>query len=581
MALSEMDPLLLPIVTALESVTRSTEEVYLRMGQTYPSMLRELQAGLGAPSGTDHPLLRETNHALERIRGRVGELLDQGTALGAGLFEDQLGALDSLGKEIEQIREDSVLMELISLNALVIAVKAGESGRAFSCITSELKKLSNQTMELADRIAGRERVLATYYHEFQVSLTDAETREREGLNQFIQRFQEVFVGLDAGARTLLEGLDRIRAKAEDVKPPLVDVMVQIQNQDRIRQSIDHVLLSLGEFRSLDQALTGNDAELDELSFLEILPDLGTQVLEEVASQIRDDRGRFQGSLAQARNKIQALEEERRAFLAAHLGHQRPESLEGWFASGQELLQAFVGDGGSRTRARETAYRKSSGLQKSAADLVESLQSFDGLLAMFRNIDLASRIQVARQSALASMKDNAQEMTVLTGKIGTDVGRAISLTDAIHTAVGEILATHRSRAAARARLDETFDGELQEILVRLQEVRTGLLGMIQGGQVFTQTFLDQFALTSEDMGTLDALVAAIDAQKVELGRVKAAVSARKAQILKVRGLPTWKLENQKLRAMIERFTIFTHKKFAAELGNFEIEAAAESGEVTLF
>ncbi|HTH12809.1 MAG TPA: hypothetical protein VMB23_00330, partial [Spirochaetia bacterium] len=287
------------------------------------------------------------------------------------------------------------------------------------------------------------------------------------------------------------------------------------------------------------------------------------------------------SLAQARTRIQDLEEQRRIFLSDHLGHRHPGSLERWFAAGQELLEAFVGDGSSRTRSRETAYRKSHGLQKSAADLVESLQSFDGLLAMFRNIDLASRIQVARQSALSSMKDNAQEMTLLTGKIGTDVGRAITLTDTIHTAVGDILETHRSQALARARLDATFDSELQEILVRLQVVRTDLLGVIQGGQVFTQGFLDQFSRTSEDLTTLDALVAAIEAQKGELGRVKGAVSARKAQLLKARGLDSWTLENQKLRAMVERFTIFTHKKFAAELGNFDIEAAADSGDVTLF
>jgi hypothetical protein len=581
MTLSEMEDLLDPIAEALGSVTRSTEEVYLRMGQTYPAMLRELQAGLGGRTGNDHPLLQETAQALGRIQGRVGELLDQGSAVGDHRFSDQLDALGKLGMEIEQIREDSVLMELISLNALVIAVKAGESGRAFSCITSELKKLSNQTMDLADRIAGREGVLASYYHEFQSSLTDAENREREGLNRFIDRFREVFTGLETGARTLLEGLDRIRAKAEEVKPPLVDVMVQIQNQDRIRQSIDHVLLSLGEFRALDQGLSGRDSELDELSFLELLPDLGTQVLEEVAGQIRNDHSRFQSSLAQARTRIEALEEERRIFLSDNLGHRRPGSLESWFAAGQDLLEAFVGDGSSRTRSRETAYRKSHGLQKSAADLVESLQSFDGLLAMFRNIDLASRIQVARQSALTSMKDNAQEMTVLTGKIGADVGRAIKLTDAIHSAVGDILETHRSRAVARARLDATFDSELQEILVRLQEVRNDLLGTIQGGQVFTESFLEQFSKTSADLTTLDTLVAAIDGQKGELGRVKGAVSARKAQLLQARGLDSWKLENQKLRAMVERFTIFTHKKFAAELGNFDIEAAADSGDVTLF
>ncbi len=53
------------------------------------------------------------------------------------------------------------------------------------------------------------------------------------------------------------------------------------------------------------------------------------------------------------------------------------------------------------------------------------------------------------------------------------------------------------------------------------------------------------------------------------------------LLAAHGIEGWKLESEKLKAMIDRFTIFTHKKFAAELGDFEVESSVASGEVTLF
>jgi hypothetical protein len=34
-------------------------------------------------------------------------------------------------------------------------------------------------------------------------------------------------------------------------------------------------------------------------------------------------------------------------------------------------------------------------------------------------------------------------------------------------------------------------------------------------------------------------------------------------------------------MVERFTIFTHKKAAGEIGRFDVETGVEAGEITLF
>ena len=42
-----------------------------------------------------------------------------------------------------------------------------------------------------------------------------------------------------------------------------------------------------------------------------------------------------------------------------------------------------------------------------------------------------------------------------------------------------------------------------------------------------------------------------------------------------------IRSQRLREMIERFTIFTHKKTAGAIGRFDVEDGVKAGEITLF
>ena len=42
-----------------------------------------------------------------------------------------------------------------------------------------------------------------------------------------------------------------------------------------------------------------------------------------------------------------------------------------------------------------------------------------------------------------------------------------------------------------------------------------------------------------------------------------------------------VDSERLRRMVERFTIFTHKKAAGAIGRFAVEEGGKAGEVTLF
>lgn len=74
-------------------------------------------------------------------------------------LNEKIEDLKSLDKMIAEIKEDSEQMELIALNAMVISVKSGEKGLAFSKITENLQRLSKDMFQFSDKLSAEEKEL--------------------------------------------------------------------------------------------------------------------------------------------------------------------------------------------------------------------------------------------------------------------------------------------------------------------------------------------------------------------------------------------------------------------------------------
>ena len=76
-------------------------------------------------------------------------------------LNEKIKDLKELDKMIAEVKEDSEQMELIALNAMVISVKSGEKGQAFSKITENLQRLSKDMFVYSDKLSGEETHLSS------------------------------------------------------------------------------------------------------------------------------------------------------------------------------------------------------------------------------------------------------------------------------------------------------------------------------------------------------------------------------------------------------------------------------------
>lgn len=585
------------LVSALNLLTDHTEEIFLRLGDQLPTLIDEMRRSL-----------EQSRHFSECLRSsedgcgdetRIGSILrDTQVAIDAGseeflllhqrdekLFQSldqQIERLSDLERLIGNIREDSIEMELVSLNAMTVALKAGQAGRAFSYITEELKRLSTQTIGLTETITERgERLLKDFYA-FRSSVQEVKEFQESLFENFQRRLEESFREFNAGIVSIAGVLREISDNSAKLQPPLMRIMQEVQVQDIVKQSVDHVILSLREIQE-DSEDSSVEAHLDELSFYKLLPNLCSVLLDDIRDKIQASLSVFRDQTEVLKNHMEDVESQRRDFVNRVVEEETTEgqNLSSIFDRSSSMLEQLLQDLGRSISMKRSITDHSGRLLKEVRFLEEDFRSFTSLITRFHNIDVASRIEVAKQAVLQQMAGTVEEMTALTRRIETDVNTSLDSTKDFIKSTSKTITEYQSVFVGEESFVERFQQEIQGKYQELFSAKGELTEAVGGFSLFTERFLDLFRSTTVDLERLEQLLRDIETIKSSLGELRLQAEGEIQELLDQQGLDSWEIESERLQKLIERFTIFTHKQTAGELAGFDVEQGQDSGEITLF
>ena len=585
------------LLDQLNRLIGHTEEIYLSLGRQFPELLREMEVGIGMSRDAGDELLRsftdggDGESPLGRVIRELRERIEEGSTTLSdlqqrdhGLFDNldrQIGKLEHLEEMIDRIRDDSIEMELVSLNAMTVALKAGTAGRAFSYITEELKRLSARTIGLTEEITRRGNRILGLFRTFRSSLEELESRQERIFAEFRNR---LLIGFDEFRRGV-EGLhDTVRAiseKSTAVRQPLTRIMEEIQLQDIIRQSIDHVIISIEELR-VDTDDLSIEKQLDELAFFRTLPDLCISLLDDIAGKIRDSLDVFRRNSRDMKEIVRQVEHDRNEFVrSATDDHGNEESLNTLFSASGATLQELLQDLTQLLKSKEQLSLSGKQLMQEVGELEERFRSFSVLVSRFHNIDIASRIEAAKQIVLEQMHSTVDAMSELTERIDRDVNRSLEETKLFirdsGTAIGAFSDLHRREQG----FSDQFARDIRSSYDQLFAEKGRLTELIGSFSLYTGKFLSLTESTHGRMDALSQLLTDIQRLRESLKDVRNRSEQRMAELLARTGRPEWKLTDERLKDIIRRFTIFTHKQTAGELAGFQVEQGVAAGEVTLF
>lgn len=581
------------LIDALRSTEKQTEEIFMVLAESLPSLVSEMNRSLdrsrltidcmggtgqgcadGAELGT---LLSDIRREMEESSRRFHEM----SAADKDLFDQlQVGIdqLNTIATSIDAIRMDSEDMELVSLNAMTVALKAGNAGRAFSYITEELKRLSSRTITLAESISARGTGLLGAFHDLEESLREARDFQNTLISSFEERVFASFDDFQSAVSETVTGLRSLQEESAELRHPVNGLMEAIQLQDLIRQSIDHIILSLEAIRREDELAAETDL-LDELAFIRRIPDLAAALMEDVAQQIDQSVNTFFSLIEEAESKRRRLEDDQNRFLTSQSGGAA--TLAQRFDHAIDTFQDLLSDLDRNVEKKERLVSRSTAIASEVQSLNDQFRHFDTLVTRFHSIDIASRIEVAKQPVLRSMGTTSDQMNELTKQIERDVTASLENTQEFIGSTSSAIAAHQDEFQQQRRFVESFSTSIRDRYRQLQESREEVTETVQRFTLFTTGFHQVFEDTKANGGRLADLAGSLRGLTGTLDRMKEAIEGEYRQQLAARNLSSWTIENTRLQEIIDRFTIFRHKQHAGAVADIDTEDGVEAGEITMF
>jgi len=553
------------LIAETNRVERESETLYLELGRLFPQLSSEMGrsadiAELSIKSlGELETIGKDVNGRsfIEESKAFFQSLYARDSSFLAKVTES-IKRLASLDEVIGRVRADSEEMEIISLNAMTFALKSGAAGKAFSVITDELKRISGTTISLSEGVTASGRSLLEAFARLRNSLSELDEFQRGFFHSLYESIGKGYEEIETGLSSASAFFSSLLSEARRVREPVLRVMGEVQLQDIVRQSLQHVAISLSEAES---AADSGDARSE--AFIAAVAELCQELIGDIAGKMETSASAFGVNMDAIRELVGSCERRRSDFLS----------------SGESAFKKIDSESFTRGSARYLELKRdvlsmASSMSTQVKGLDESFKGLASLLTRFQNIVVASRIEVAKTRALAGVSTTVGGMVELTGRIEADVESAMGMTKEFIKLSREAADEFSSSEAADNERLLSVLAVLDGGIKSLQERRDTIHGAVASFALYTADFIRLVERARENMKGLRSLEEGLAAVGRRLDSLKDSLRE---------GLRPDEIEPEpeRMRRMVERFTIFTHKKAAADIGNFDVEEGTQAGEVTLF
>lgn len=565
----------------LRDIVEELGDIYLNMAENYPLYFERLDgefenlqclddedrdSSLFGTSRRIGELLRTKDGLVEKKRAREAELF--------GLIDGELVKLAGVEGEIDGIENCSQDLELISLNAMVSALKAGNHGGAFPYITRELQRVSRLSAENSSHIRQRGDFLDKRYKSFIEDIRNSQKRADKEVDLLFSSLGDIVESLREKGGEFSLRCQSFRKAMEQIRKPLRKIIEEVQKQDIVRQSIDHIILSLDE---IDSRKGGNEKDLDYLKFSFQVYELSRFIIEDIRLSVLDSFERFSREKREVEGMIDQIS---RVAKETFLTHDKSDDL----VRRLDSLEAFRGDSALKETGSSRSW-SSLELEGMIEDLEDGINRFSKLLNTIRNIHVSSRIEVVKLNHLENMDNIIISIDETVGEMEGLLGNITDSVSDFKKASVEISGEFESYTLQVDRDLRGILGELTPLISSLNLYESTLKGNVERFVKVTEDFNHFSQLVASHLGQMERLISRIDGISAFFNKKREEQNRLFLDLLEKSGREHWELTGDGIKQLIDKFTIFIHKKKLTQDNDptlfEEDDEQASASEITLF
>lgn len=216
--------------------------------------------------------LSEMSSAMTEITANISSINEiaekrhEGMAATISILQEQSELSKKITKEIQLVQESSKKIaefvktvdkiasqtNLLAMNASIESAHAGETGKGFSVIAQEIRKLSEETTRnaklISNTLSENTDVVNETSESVQIFVKSTE-RSAEEITETLNSIDEILNGIkemDVGAKDVMQSVQKIVEKSEENSKIIQDVVSQISQQTESISNIKNSTNSLKE-----------------------------------------------------------------------------------------------------------------------------------------------------------------------------------------------------------------------------------------------------------------------------------------------------------------------------------------------
>ena len=566
-------------VSQINDISSKSEAIFLQLGNLFPSLLN--QKGSTSIQSLENMLKNLESANIESSKGESELFTDYGSKYNP-LFEklnEKIADLGQLDKMIAEIKEDSEQMELIALNAMVISIKSGEKGQAFSRITENLQRLSNDMFLFSDKLSEEEAQLLNFIN----TLKNIFAGILDSQKNLSSKGSESYSGITNLISNVREPLSKISADIESVYPPIQKAMEGLQLQDMIRQSLDHVKSCMREIENHMTVQPGTDEELDYVTFNISLLSLATEVLENINSYVTKSSGIFVSNWKKVIDILDLVENEKDSFEERFISgdSSSAENIEKRLSATISEFDGIIDEFNNYHLVQKDLLHTTQNITGRARTIYAVFETLRPVMSRLHHVRILQQIEVAKNDAIKSVQDSVTDMDNLINSANKSLDTMESLLENFITETGSLLSTFTTSIGRDNENMVELKNNKMKFFDEISAGRNQLASIISDFTVFPDGFQTKCTSADQNIQNLQKIGTQISDFISELKVSQENLIQKKTNLLKERNLSSWEIKNTNFVNLIKNFTITAHKEAAGKLAGMEIEKGAASGEVTFF
>lgn len=566
-------------VSQINDISTKSEAIFLQLGNLFPSLLN--QKGGTSIQDLENMLTKLESANKESSKGEKEVFQDYGSKYNP-LFEklnEKIVDLSQLDQMIAGIKEDSEQMGLIALNAMVVSIKSGEKGQAFSRITENLQRLASDMSLFSDKLSEEEKQLLGYINNLKKIFSGI----LDSQQNLSEKGSESSTEITDLISTVRSPLNDISVKISSIYPPIQKAMEGLQLQDMIRQSLDHVKSCMTEIEKHSGGQPGTDEELDYITFNIALITLACEVLDDINSYVTQSNGIFVSNWKKVIDTLDDVENEKDGFEQRFISDNPAEAdninvkLTKIISEFDEMMKEF----NNYHLVQKDLLHVTQNITSRARTIYAVFDNLRPVMSRLHHVRILQQIEVAKNDAIKSVQDSVTDMDNLINSANKSLDTMQVLLEGFINETGALLSTfttsinkdNENMADLRDKKTAFFD--------KLNSGKNQLASIIVNFTVFPEGFQDKCSTADEDIKDLQKMNTQISEFIANLKIEQANLMQKKQNLLRARGIPSWEIKNSEFNNLIKNFTITAHKEAAGKIAGVDVEKGSASGEVTLF